>query len=58
MKAELLLYGALAERWWDTTDSFHFSSTREMTMTSYDFSMLTGLWIGVGDLILFDPDMI
>ncbi|GMP81949.1 hypothetical protein CsSME_00036471 [Camellia sinensis var. sinensis] len=40
--------GALTdeERWWDTTNSFHFSSTREMTLTPYDFSMLTGLRVG------------
>ncbi|KAL7172466.1 hypothetical protein ACSBR2_032036 [Camellia fascicularis] len=43
MRAESVLYGALAERWWDTIDSFHFSSTREMTLMPYDFSMLTGL---------------
>ncbi|KAL7225683.1 hypothetical protein ACSBR1_020940 [Camellia fascicularis] len=43
MRVESVLYGALAERWWDTTDSFHFSSTGEMTLTPYDFSVLTGL---------------
>ncbi|GMP81534.1 hypothetical protein CsSME_00036210 [Camellia sinensis var. sinensis] len=43
MRVESWLYGALVERWWDTTSSFHFSSTREMTLTPYDFSMLTGL---------------
>ncbi|KAL7163336.1 hypothetical protein ACSBR2_039434 [Camellia fascicularis] len=41
------LLRALVERWWDTTDSFHFSSTGEMMMTPYDFSMLTGLEVGV-----------
>ncbi|KAL7175238.1 hypothetical protein ACSBR2_028943 [Camellia fascicularis] len=40
------LLGALVERWWDTTNSFHFSATREMTMTPYDFAMLTGVEIG------------
>ncbi|KAL7193085.1 hypothetical protein ACSBR2_024825 [Camellia fascicularis] len=58
MKAKPLLYSALVERWWDTTNSFHFSLTREMTMTPYDFSMLTVLWVGVGNPILFDLDMI
>ncbi|KAL7264118.1 hypothetical protein ACSBR1_002131 [Camellia fascicularis] len=57
MRAEPLLYGALVERWWDTIDSFHFSSISELTLTSYDFSMLTGLQVGVGGPILFDPDM-
>ncbi|KAL7202214.1 hypothetical protein ACSBR1_033814 [Camellia fascicularis] len=46
------------ERWWDTTNSFHFSSAGEMTITPYDFSMLIGLRVGVGDSILFDPNMI
>ncbi|KAF5931800.1 hypothetical protein HYC85_027971 [Camellia sinensis] len=50
------LLAALAERWWDTTDSFHFSATRDMTMTPYDFSMLTGIGVG-GDPIPFDTDM-
>ncbi|KAI7979642.1 Protein MAINTENANCE OF MERISTEMS, partial [Camellia lanceoleosa] len=57
MRAKSFLYGALVEIWWDTTNSFHFSSTGEMTLTPYDFSMLTGLRVGVGDPVLFDPDM-
>ncbi|GMP74504.1 hypothetical protein CsSME_00031909 [Camellia sinensis var. sinensis] len=50
------LLGALVERWWDTTDSFHFSTTGEMTMTSFDFSMLTGIGVG-GHPIPYDTDM-
>ncbi|KAF5933055.1 hypothetical protein HYC85_029226 [Camellia sinensis] len=50
------LLAALAERWWDTTDSFHFSTAGDMTMTPYDFSMLTGIGVG-GDPIPFDIDM-
>ncbi|KAF5934503.1 hypothetical protein HYC85_030674 [Camellia sinensis] len=50
------LLAALAERWWDTTDSFHFSAAGDMTMTPYDFSMLTGIGVG-GDPIPFDIDM-
>ncbi|KAI7990360.1 Protein MAINTENANCE OF MERISTEMS, partial [Camellia lanceoleosa] len=50
------LLAALAERWWDTTDSFHLSATGDMTMTPYDFSMLTGIGVG-GDPIPFDTDM-
>ncbi|KAL7196139.1 hypothetical protein ACSBR1_036206 [Camellia fascicularis] len=43
--ASRALLGALVERWWDTTNSFHFSSTVEMSMTPYDFSMITGLGV-------------
>ncbi|GMQ11050.1 hypothetical protein CsSME_00053818 [Camellia sinensis var. sinensis] len=50
------LLGALVERWWDTTNSFYFSTTGEMMMTPYDFAMITGLGVG-GDSIPLDPDM-
>ncbi|GMP25104.1 hypothetical protein CsSME_00002132 [Camellia sinensis var. sinensis] len=50
------LLGALVERWWDTTNSFHFSTTGEMTMTPYDFTMLTGVEVG-GNLIRYDMDI-
>ncbi|KAL7212865.1 hypothetical protein ACSBR2_015541 [Camellia fascicularis] len=50
------LLGALVERWWDTTNSFHFSATGDMTMTPFDFSMLTGLDVG-GRSIPYDADM-
>ncbi|KAL7249858.1 hypothetical protein ACSBR1_011940 [Camellia fascicularis] len=40
------LLEALVERWWDTTNSFHFSAAGEMMMTPYDFSMLTGVGVG------------
>ncbi|GMP47320.1 hypothetical protein CsSME_00015109 [Camellia sinensis var. sinensis] len=50
------LLAALVERWWDTTDSFHFSATGDMTMTPYDSSMLTGIGVG-GDPIPFGTDM-
>ncbi|KAF5932880.1 hypothetical protein HYC85_029051 [Camellia sinensis] len=50
------LFAALEERWWDTTDSFHFSVAGDMTMTPYDFSMLTGIGVE-GDPIPFDTDM-
>ncbi|KAL7196124.1 hypothetical protein ACSBR1_036192 [Camellia fascicularis] len=42
---------------WDTTDSFHFSSIGELTLTPYDFSILTGLRVGVGGPIPCDLDM-
>ncbi|KAL7222599.1 hypothetical protein ACSBR1_024321 [Camellia fascicularis] len=50
------LLGILVEWWWDTTNSFHFSTAGEMTMTPYDFSMLTGIEVG-GDSIPYDMDM-
>ncbi|KAL7228267.1 hypothetical protein ACSBR2_007054 [Camellia fascicularis] len=50
------LLGAPVERWWDTTNSFHFSTAGEMTMTPYDFSMLTGVGVG-GDPISYDMNM-
>ncbi|KAI8550827.1 hypothetical protein RHMOL_Rhmol06G0137800 [Rhododendron molle] len=43
---------ALAERWWDTTNSFHFSFG-ETTVTPLDFSAITGLRVG-GVPIPFD----
>ena len=50
------LLGTLAERWWDTTDSFHLSTAGEMTMTPFDFSMLTGIGVG-GDPIPYATAM-
>ena len=44
--ASRTLMGALVERWWDTTNSFHFSATGDMTMTPFDFAILTGLDVG------------
>ena len=48
--------GALVERWWDTTNSFHFSAAEDMTMTPFDFAVLTGLDVG-GWAIPYDEDM-
>ncbi|KAI7998366.1 Protein MAIN-LIKE 2, partial [Camellia lanceoleosa] len=56
LMASRTLLGALVERWWDTTNSFHFSITRDMMMTPYDFAMLTGLGVG-GQPIPYDSDM-
>lgn len=56
-RAEPLLYETLVERWWDTTNSFHFSSIGKLALTPYDFLMFTGLRVGVGDPIPFDLDM-
>ncbi|GMQ01743.1 hypothetical protein CsSME_00048281 [Camellia sinensis var. sinensis] len=55
--ASRTLIGVLVERWWDTTKSFHFSTTRDMTMTPYGFSMLTGLDV-TGRPVPYDADMV
>ncbi|KAI8538348.1 hypothetical protein RHMOL_Rhmol09G0095900 [Rhododendron molle] len=52
MKSDHALLTALAERWWDTSNSFHFP-IGEMTMTPTDFAAITGLRVG-GDPIPFD----
>ncbi|GMP56011.1 hypothetical protein CsSME_00020639 [Camellia sinensis var. sinensis] len=54
--ARRTLMAALVERWWDTTNSFHFSATGDLTMTPLDFAVLTGLDIG-GWSIPYDEDM-
>ncbi|KAL7244748.1 hypothetical protein ACSBR2_000166 [Camellia fascicularis] len=56
LMANRTLLGEMVERWWDTTNSFHFSTTGDMTMTPYDFAMLTCLEVG-GRLIPYDSDM-
>ncbi|XP_058181289.1 protein MAINTENANCE OF MERISTEMS-like [Rhododendron vialii] len=43
---------ALAERWWDTTNSFHFSFG-EMMVMPLDFAAITDLRVG-GDPIPYD----
>ncbi|GMP80647.1 hypothetical protein CsSME_00035667 [Camellia sinensis var. sinensis] len=50
------LMGALVERWWDTTNSFHFSATGDMTMTPFNFVVLTSLDVG-GWSIPYDEDI-
>ena len=40
---DLQLLLALAERFWDTTCTFHFPNSREVMLTPYDFSVITGL---------------
>jgi len=46
------LLGALAERWWDTTNTFHFS-WGELTMTPTDFSVISGIPFGVRPIELY-----
>ncbi|GMP84022.1 hypothetical protein CsSME_00037714 [Camellia sinensis var. sinensis] len=38
--ASRTLMGAPIERWWDTTNSFYFSATGDMTMTPFDFASI------------------
>ncbi|KAF5933463.1 hypothetical protein HYC85_029634 [Camellia sinensis] len=54
--ARRTLMAALVERWWDTNNSFHFSATGDLTMTPFDFAVLTGLDVG-GWPIPYDEDM-
>ncbi|KAI8572049.1 hypothetical protein RHMOL_Rhmol01G0168100 [Rhododendron molle] len=46
---------ALAERWWDTTNTFHFRFG-EMTVTPLDFAAITELRVG-GEPIPFNPSI-
>ena len=42
-KRDKHLIMALAERWWDTTHTFHLDEVGELTMTPKHFSAITGL---------------
>ncbi|KDP37871.1 hypothetical protein JCGZ_06023 [Jatropha curcas] len=44
---------ALAERWWDTTNTFHFS-WGELTLTPADFSVISGIPFGIRTIELYD----
>ncbi|XP_026431635.1 protein MAINTENANCE OF MERISTEMS-like [Papaver somniferum] len=44
----------LVERWWDTTHTFHFPFG-EMGFTPLDWVVLTGLSIGIGDDVPYNP---
>ena len=41
--ASAVLMQTLAERWWDTTHTFHIAD-KEMIITPHDFHRMTGLW--------------
>ena len=43
------VFQAFAERWWATTNTFHFGFG-EMTITPLDFYMLTGLRYGGSEI--------
>ena len=47
------LLKALAERWWDTTNTFHFLCG-ELTMTPMDLTLITGLRFGPRALEFYD----
>lgn len=55
MGADRFVVRALAERWRDTTNSFHFRFG-EMTVTPLDFAAITGLRVG-GEPIPFDSGL-
>ncbi|PIA59403.1 hypothetical protein AQUCO_00400347v1 [Aquilegia coerulea] len=44
------------ERWWPNTHTFHFPSC-ELGVTPLDFTMITGLSIGLGHLIPYDDSL-
>ena len=46
---------AVADRWWDTTHTFHFDEFGELTMTPLDFSSITGLPVS-GKPLEYDMD--
>ena len=43
---DLQLLLALSERFWDNMCTFHFTGIGEITLTPYDFSIITGLRLG------------
>ena len=53
---DLQLLLALAERFWDTTCTFHFLGIGEVMLTPYDFSVITGLRLG-GERILVNDSL-
>ncbi|KAI5324152.1 hypothetical protein L3X38_033225 [Prunus dulcis] len=55
-KGDKPLLVALAERWWDTTHTFHFDKVGEMTMTPTDFAAITGLRVS-GKRLTYDLDI-
>ncbi|XP_058217451.1 protein MAINTENANCE OF MERISTEMS-like [Rhododendron vialii] len=56
VRVDRVVLTALAERWWDTTNTFHFWFG-EMTVTPLDFAAITGLRVG-GDPIPYDSSLV
>ena len=48
------LFLVLAERFWDTTYTFHFPGIGEVTLTPYDFSIITSLRLGGKRILVND----
>ena len=51
---DLQLFLALAECFWDTTCTFHFPNIREVMLTPYNFSIITGLRLGGKRILVHD----
>ena len=51
---DLQLLLALAERFWDTTCTFHFPGIGKVILTPYDFSVITGLRLGGKSILVND----
>ena len=51
---DLQLLLALAEHFWDTTCTFHFPNIKEVILTPYDFSIITGLSLGDERILVND----
>ena len=51
---DLQLLLALAERFWDTTCTFHFLNIGEIMLTPYDFFVITGLRLGGKRILVND----
>ena len=51
---DLQLLLTLAERFWDTTCTFHFPGIGEVMLTPYDFSVITGLRLGGKRILVND----
>ena len=52
---DLQLLLTLAERFWDTTCTFHFLGIGEVMLTPYDFSIIIGLRLGGERILVNDP---
>ena len=51
---DLQLLLALAERFWDTTCTFHFPTIGEVMLTPYDFFVITGLKLDGKRILIHD----
>ena len=51
---DLQLLLALAERFWDTTCTFHFPNIGEVMLTPYDFFVINGLSMGGKRILVND----